>query len=181
MDPWCRFDITFPRMEGLIHRGLLRARTSAREWLLPGNEDSPSPPDGFVVSFAHFHECGLATPTHKFLRGLLHFFKIELQHFNPNGIQHMVTFIAPCKGFLGITPTSISRGTSSPSPSRRRGRKATGRSCICRWGAPTSSSGTIGSASTHPCSSRRPSRGGTRSDSTSRMTLPPLCQSSPGA
>ena len=54
-------------MEGLIRRGLLRVRTSVEEWLLPGEEDLPSPPDGYVVSFAHFHERGLVTPTHKFL------------------------------------------------------------------------------------------------------------------
>ena len=65
-------------MEGLIHHGHLHARTSAEEWLLPGNEDSPLPPDGYVVSFAHFHVRGLVTPTHKFLRGLLHFYKIKL-------------------------------------------------------------------------------------------------------
>ena len=65
-------------MEGLIRRGLLLAWTLAEEWLLPGEEDLSSPPDGYVVSFAHFHERGLMTPAHKFLRGLLHFYKIEL-------------------------------------------------------------------------------------------------------
>ena len=91
-------------MEGLIHRGLLRARTSAEEWLLPGKEDLPSLPDGYVVSFTHFHERGFTTPAHRFLRGLLHYYKIELQHLNPNGIQHMTAFIALCEGFLGISP-----------------------------------------------------------------------------
>ena len=57
-----------------------------------------------MVSFAHFHGRGLATPAHKFLRGLLHFYKIELQHLNPNGIQHMAAFLAMCIGFLGISP-----------------------------------------------------------------------------
>jgi len=66
MDPWCRSNITFQRMEGLIHRGLIRARTTA-EWMLPGEEDVSSPPDGYVVSFAHFHKRGLVTPAHKFL------------------------------------------------------------------------------------------------------------------
>ena len=65
-------------MEGLIHRGLLHAWTSAEEWLLLGAEDLLLPPNGYVVSFAHFHERGFATPTHKFLRGLLHYYKIEL-------------------------------------------------------------------------------------------------------
>ena len=86
MDPWCHSNITFQRKEGLIHRGLLCAWTSAEEWLLSGEEDLPSPPDGYMVSFTHFHECGLMTPTHKFLQGLLHFYKIELQHLNPNEI-----------------------------------------------------------------------------------------------
>ena len=44
------------------------------------------------------------TNAHRFLRGLLHYYKIELQHLNPNGIQHMATFIALCEGFLGINP-----------------------------------------------------------------------------
>ena len=91
-------------MEGLVHHGLLRAWTSAEEWLLPCDEDSPSPPDSYMVTFAHFHKRGLMTPTHKFLRGLLHFYKIELQHLNPNGIQHMAAFIVLCEGFLGISP-----------------------------------------------------------------------------
>ena len=91
-------------MEGLVRRGLLRARTSAEEWLLPGYEDLLSPPDGYVVSFAHFHERGLATPAHKFLRGMLHYYKIELQHLNHNGIQNMAVFVALCEGFMGISP-----------------------------------------------------------------------------
>ena len=86
MDLWCRSDITFQRMEGLVRRGLLCVRTLTEEWLLPRDEDLPSPPDGYVVSFAHLHEHGLRTPTHKFLWGLLHYYKIELQHLNPNGI-----------------------------------------------------------------------------------------------
>ena len=85
MDQWCCSDITFQRMEGLIHCSLLRMRTSTEKWLLP-DEDLPSSPDGYVVSFAHFHERGLTTPAHKFLWGLLHFYKIELRHLNPNGI-----------------------------------------------------------------------------------------------
>ena len=71
---------------------------------MPGNEDLPSLPDGYVVSFTHFHERGLMTPAHKFLLGLLHFYKIELQHLNPNGIQHMAAFVALSEGFLGINP-----------------------------------------------------------------------------
>ena len=66
----------------------------AEEWLLPGEEDVMSSLDGYVVSFAHFHERGFVTPTHRFLQGLQHYYKIELKHLNPNRIQHMAAFIA---------------------------------------------------------------------------------------
>jgi len=104
MDPWCCSDITFQRMEGLVCRGLLHARTSTEEWLLPSEENMPSPPDGYLVLFAHFHECGFTTPAHRFLWRLLHYYKIELQHLDPNRIQHMAAFVALCEGFLGISP-----------------------------------------------------------------------------
>ena len=86
MEPWCRSNVTLQRLEGLVHRGLLCVRTAAEEWRLPGNEDAPQPPDGYVVSFAHFHEQGFTTPAHKFLRGLLNYYNVELQHLTPNGI-----------------------------------------------------------------------------------------------
>jgi hypothetical protein len=73
-------------MEGLINRSLLRARSAAHEWIVPDSHDFPAPPDVYVVSFAHFHDHGLAVPAHRFLLGLLHYYKIELQHLNLNGI-----------------------------------------------------------------------------------------------
>jgi hypothetical protein len=56
------------------------------EWLVPGREEVPAPPDGYVVLFVPFLESGLATPPHRFLQGLLHRYKTKLQHLNPNGI-----------------------------------------------------------------------------------------------
>jgi hypothetical protein len=91
-------------MEGLVNRSLLRARTATHEWIVPDGHDFSTPPDGYVVSFMHFHERGLVAPQNHFLQGLLHYYKIELQHLNPNGIQHIVTFIVLCEGYLGIEP-----------------------------------------------------------------------------
>ena len=45
-----------------------------------------------------------SSPAHKFLWGLLHYYKVELQHLNPNGIQHITAFVALYEGFLGISP-----------------------------------------------------------------------------
>ena len=86
MEPWCRSDITLQRLEGLVRSGLLCPRTTVKEWQLPDNENVSSPPEGYVVSFACFHEWGFTNPAHKFLRGLLDYYKVELQHLTPNGV-----------------------------------------------------------------------------------------------
>ena len=104
MEPWCRSDVTLQRLEGHVRCSLLCAWTAIEEWWLPSNEDASSPPEGYFVSFAHFDKWGFATPAHKFLRGLLHYYKVELQHLNPNGIQHIAAFVALSEGFLGISP-----------------------------------------------------------------------------
>jgi len=78
MEPWIRFDVLHARMEGLVKKVLLCARTMVMEWIVPGGEDVPSPPDGYVISFIPFHEHGLMTPPHRFLQGLLHYYEIEL-------------------------------------------------------------------------------------------------------
>jgi hypothetical protein len=91
-------------MEGLIRHGVLHARTMAMEWLMLGGDDAPVPPNGYVVAFVPFLERGLLSPPHRFLRGLLHHYGIELQHLNPNEIQHIAAFVTLCKGYLGIEP-----------------------------------------------------------------------------
>ena len=66
MDSWYCSDVTHAHMEGLVKRGLLHGRTDAAEWLVPGREDAPAPPDGYVVSFVLFLERGLTVPPHPF-------------------------------------------------------------------------------------------------------------------
>jgi hypothetical protein len=73
-------------MEGLVKKGLLHARVTRVKWLIPGNEDWLVLPDGYVISFLHFHERELSSLPHKFLRGLLHHYGIELHHLNLNGV-----------------------------------------------------------------------------------------------
>jgi hypothetical protein len=86
MESWYDSDITHTCMEGLIKRGLLHVRTAAIEWLVPDREESPTSPGKYVMSFMAFLVRGLMTPPHQFLWGLLHHYKIELQHLNPNRI-----------------------------------------------------------------------------------------------
>ena len=62
------------------------------------------PPDGYIISFAPFHERRFTIPPHPFFWGLLHHYQIELQHLDPNGIQHAAAFIMMCEGYLRIEP-----------------------------------------------------------------------------
>ena len=66
METWYRSNITHVCMEGLIKHGLLCGRTDVVEWLVPSCEDAPALPDGYVVSFAPFHEHRLMIPPHPF-------------------------------------------------------------------------------------------------------------------
>ena len=66
MESWYRSDVTHAHIEGFVKRGLLHRRTDTAEWLMPGREEMPAPPDGYVVSFAPFHERGLMIPPHLF-------------------------------------------------------------------------------------------------------------------
>ena len=86
MDPRYKSNISLRHLGGLVCRGLLCPLTTTEEWRLPGEEDKPQPPKGYVVSFAHFHKQGFTMPAHQFLRGLLDYYQVELQHLTPNGI-----------------------------------------------------------------------------------------------
>jgi hypothetical protein len=72
-------------METLVKRGLLQVKTEANKWVMSGDEEVLMPPDGYVVSFVPFHKRRLMVP-HRFFQGLLHYYNIELQHLNPNGV-----------------------------------------------------------------------------------------------
>jgi hypothetical protein len=74
------------------------------EWIIPGNKDKPNLPDGYVISFAHFHEWGFGMPVSNFFHGLLHYYGIDLWNLNPNSILQSAVFITLCKGYLSIKP-----------------------------------------------------------------------------
>jgi hypothetical protein len=44
-------------------------------------------PEGYVVSFVAFHERGLRMPPSRFMRALLHYYKVELHHIAPNSVS----------------------------------------------------------------------------------------------
>jgi hypothetical protein len=69
---------------------------------VPGNEEEPNPMEGYVVSFASFHECGFGVSSSHFMRALPNYYGVELHNFNPNSIVQAAIFMAVCEGCLGI-------------------------------------------------------------------------------
>jgi hypothetical protein len=56
-----------------------------------------------VIFLMHIKR-GFGVPAGDFLRGLLHFYCIELVHLAPNSITIISTFIHLCEAYLGIAP-----------------------------------------------------------------------------
>jgi hypothetical protein len=47
---------------------------------------------------------GLSLPAHKFLRGLMFFYGVQLHQLTPNSLLHIACFVTLCESFLGIEP-----------------------------------------------------------------------------
>lgn len=104
MRRWERSLASEPLLTSLVTRGLLAPLTGDVEWRASGQERSPYPLEGYVVSFVAFHQRGFGMPAHRFLRELLHHLGVSLQELSPNGVQQMDLFVALYDGFLGIDP-----------------------------------------------------------------------------
>ena len=106
-DDWRPSSMTERRLLELEKEGLLRPRSSPSrpEWIAPAADHrEPTPPRGYVVSFAIFHHHGLGSPPSRFMRVLCHHYGAELQHFSPNAITAAAVFAAVYEGYLGMMP-----------------------------------------------------------------------------
>jgi hypothetical protein len=107
VDAWVRSSVTERKLEELVRDGLLRPRAnrSQPEWRVsPSDHREPVPPAGYVVSFVAFHERGLGMPPSRFMRALLHHYKVELHYLALNSISQAAIFAVVCEGYLGMEP-----------------------------------------------------------------------------
>jgi len=123
----------------LEKEGLLRHHTllSSPEWIAPpADHREPKPPNGYVVSFAKFHDHGMCAPPSRFMRALCHHYGVELQHFSPNAITVAAVFAVVCEGYLGMMPhwqlwLHLYRGELFNAPTRTTGmRKPVRAGCL---------------------------------------------------
>jgi hypothetical protein len=74
------------------------------EIVFPSTEVIPTPPLGFRVMFLAFLLYCFSLPAHKFLRGLLFVYGMQLHQLTPNSLLHIAYFITLCEAFLGVDP-----------------------------------------------------------------------------
>jgi hypothetical protein len=105
-DPWPFSTVTVDDLEALVSDGLLHPLSGdpQPEWMVPPSGAAPTSPPGYVLSFVSFHERGFGVPASRFMRALLHYYRVELHNLNPNSIAQATIFAAVCEGFLGIDP-----------------------------------------------------------------------------
>jgi hypothetical protein len=87
----------------LADRGLLRTKSQVG-WRPAICEEFPTEGTGETVVFLGHIEHRFGVPAGDFLRGLLHFYRIELVHLAPNSITIISTFIHLCEAYLDVTP-----------------------------------------------------------------------------
>ncbi|RLM69727.1 orf3 [Panicum miliaceum] len=118
MSHWHQSNVIESLLEDSAAKGFLPPKEVARWRAPPPEHEEPHPEPHEVVSFLAFHERGLGYLAHRFLRGLLHEWRLELQHLNLNGVLHIAGFDNLCEAFLGIEPHILSaKGeTSSATP-----------------------------------------------------------------
>jgi hypothetical protein len=72
-------------------------------WMVPPTSDKePNPPYDYVVNFVQLHKHGFTAPASRFMRGLCHYYGVELHNFAPNAISQAASFVAVYEGYLGI-------------------------------------------------------------------------------
>jgi hypothetical protein len=100
---WETSTVTEEQIQSLVDRGLLRLKAQV-SWRLAAGEEFPTEGTGETVVFLAHIEHGFGIPAGDILRGLLHFYRIELVQLAPKSITIISTFVHLCEVFLGIGP-----------------------------------------------------------------------------
>jgi hypothetical protein len=100
---WETSMVTEEQIQSLADRGLMRPKAQVG-WRPATGEEFPVEGTGKTVVFLMHIERGFGVLVGDFLRGLLHFYRIELVHLAPNSITIISTFVHLCEAYLSIVP-----------------------------------------------------------------------------
>jgi hypothetical protein len=97
-DPWPFSTVTVDDLEALVADGLLRPLSGdpQPEWMVLPSGAGPALPPEYVLSFVSFHERGIGVLASRFMRALLHYYRVELHNLNPNSVAQATIFAAVC-------------------------------------------------------------------------------------
>jgi hypothetical protein len=77
------------------------------QWWSAKGEDIPTPNTNDIMVLTSFFQHRFNLPSCEFLCGLLHHYKIELLHLNPNFILQIIIFVHLCECYLAIHPNFL--------------------------------------------------------------------------
>jgi hypothetical protein len=100
---WETSTVTEEQIQSLADRELLRPKAQVG-WRPAAGEEFPTEGTGETVVFLAHIERGFGVPAGDLLRGLLHFYRIELVHLAPNSITVISTFVHLYEAYFGIAP-----------------------------------------------------------------------------
>jgi hypothetical protein len=101
---WKEPTTTEKHLEKLAAEGLLPEK-AVGGWRVLTSHQTPGKNEGEVVLFRSFIQWGLGLPASDFLRGLLHYYGLTLNHLTPNAVLHTSIFVHLCEAYLGICPS----------------------------------------------------------------------------
>lgn len=70
-------------------------------WRLESDGEVPHPRNDEVIVLVSFYERRFGLCLHPFMRGLLHYYQLEVQNLHPNVVLHIACFITLCEVFMG--------------------------------------------------------------------------------
>ena len=95
---------THESLEQLVVDGLLPDQATLN-WKAPERDHVPWGIDKTrQLVFRWMFVYGFGLPSCSFLRGLLHFYGLELCNLGPNSLLHIAIFVHLCEAFLGVRP-----------------------------------------------------------------------------
>jgi hypothetical protein len=100
---WETSTVTEEQIQSMVDHELLRPKAQVG-WRPAAGEEFQTEGTGETIIFLMHIERGFGVPAGDFLRGLLHFYRIELVHLAPNSIMIISTFVHLCEAYLDIAP-----------------------------------------------------------------------------
>jgi hypothetical protein len=90
--------VTPSHLQKLMKHGFMSV-AELKVYRVPEDPASPTPMEGYVVSFTSFYEREFGRAPHRFVHSLLQYYDLEFHHLTPSGVLHIMTFVTLCEAY----------------------------------------------------------------------------------